>query len=57
MTQNAEFKKNVPLALEAIPLGRGASASEVGKLIAFLLSDDASYITGSIYQIDAGLVC
>ena len=36
------------------PLGRGAYPEEVGRLIAFLASDDASYITGQLVVIDGG---
>ena len=36
------------------PLGRAAMPEEVGKLIAFLASDDASYITGQLVVIDGG---
>jgi 3-oxoacyl-[acyl-carrier protein] reductase len=36
------------------PLGRAATPEEVGKLIAFLASDDASYITGQLVVIDGG---
>ena len=34
---------------------RKGSPEEVAKLIAFLLSDESSYVTGSCYTIDAGL--
>jgi 3-oxoacyl-[acyl-carrier protein] reductase len=36
------------------PLGRAAEPQEVGKLICFLGSDDASYITGQMVVIDGG---
>src|ERR1044072_6792578 len=38
--------------IENIPLGRYGSVEEVGKIAAFLLSDDAQYITGQVIQAD-----
>lgn len=37
-----------------IPLGRIAQPSEVAKVILFLLSEDASYITGQVVPVDGG---
>ena len=37
-----------------IPLGRVGSAEEIGTLVAFLLSDQASYITGATIVADGG---
>ncbi|MBL3669472.1 3-oxoacyl-[acyl-carrier-protein] reductase [Streptomyces sp. M2CJ-2] len=42
-------------ALSAIPLRRMGEAEEVADLIAYLVSDRASYITGSVLQIDGGI--
>jgi len=39
-----------------VPLGRVGTAREVASVIAFLLSEDASYITGQTINIDGGLV-
>jgi 3alpha(or 20beta)-hydroxysteroid dehydrogenase len=39
-----------------VPLGRLGAADEVASLVTWLLSSDASYITGSVYQVDAGVV-
>ena len=36
------------------PMGRAATPEEVGKLVCFLGSDDASYITGQLVVIDGG---
>ncbi|MGA1712912.1 MAG: SDR family NAD(P)-dependent oxidoreductase, partial [bacterium] len=41
-------------AKRAIPLGRLQHPAEVAKGIAFLLSDDASYMTGSTLLMDGG---
>ena len=40
---------------EAVPLARLGSAAEVASVIAFLLSDEASYVTGAALPIDGGL--
>ncbi len=40
--------------LSTIPLGRRGTPDEVAKSIAFLLSDDAAYITGTDFVIDGG---
>ena len=37
-----------------IPFGRFAKPSEIAKLSLFLASDDSSYITGQVIQIDGG---
>ena len=39
----------------AIPMARPASAAEIGRIAAFLLSDEAGYITGQSLRADGGL--
>lgn len=39
-----------------IPMGRYGTVAEVAKTVAFLLSDDAGYITGQNIMVDGGLV-
>lgn len=41
---------------QEIPLGRFGRPEEVGKLTAFLCSDDSSYITGQIIKADGGFI-
>ena len=39
-----------------IPLGRAGEAEDIGRAVAFLASDKASYITGITLRVDGGLV-
>ncbi|WP_299035002.1 elongation factor P 5-aminopentanone reductase [uncultured Anaerococcus sp.] len=47
-------KRELDLIKEDIGLGRLADPKEIADLVAFLVSDEASYITGSIIDINGG---
>jgi NAD(P)-dependent dehydrogenase (short-subunit alcohol dehydrogenase family) len=43
-------------AQKAIPMGRYGTADEVAAVMSFLLSEDASFVTNSMYTVDGGVV-
>lgn len=48
-----EFKQN---AAKQIPLGRVGSVDDVANAVAFLASDEASYITGHVLSVNGGML-
>ena len=50
------FKEAEKAWIESIPLGRLGKPEELANLVVFLASDKASYITGSVIQVDGGFV-
>jgi 3-oxoacyl-[acyl-carrier protein] reductase len=53
---NALIKTMEETILKQIPLGRFGKVEDVANAIAFLVSEEASYITGQVLQIDGGMV-
>jgi len=53
VTQNEELMQKV---LQQIPLGRIAQPSEMSGMVLFLVSAAASYITGSTFTVDGGML-
>jgi NAD(P)-dependent dehydrogenase (short-subunit alcohol dehydrogenase family) len=51
-TEDPELRRD---AVAAIPLGRPARAEEIAAVIAFLASEEASYVTGALWTVDGGL--
>lgn len=43
------------MILKRVPLGRFGTSEEVAAVACFLLSNDASYVTGSQYMVDGGM--
>jgi NAD(P)-dependent dehydrogenase (short-subunit alcohol dehydrogenase family) len=50
----AEAERRLLATIGGVPLGRPGSPAEVGSRVAFLVSDAASYVTGSEFVIDGG---
>jgi NAD(P)-dependent dehydrogenase (short-subunit alcohol dehydrogenase family) len=53
---NAQWLADNPSYVEEIPLGRPCQPEHIAALAAFLVSDDASVITGQSWNVDGGLV-
>jgi glucose 1-dehydrogenase len=51
-----EDKPKLNALLNNIPLGRLGTPEDVAGVVAFLVSDDAAYITGSTFVVDGGLM-
>ena len=53
MTGNPELMK---LILPTIPMGRAARPEEMAGAVLYLVSDTASYVTGSCITVDGGMM-
>jgi 3-oxoacyl-[acyl-carrier protein] reductase len=48
-----DFKQN---AVQMIPLGRAGTPNDVANAVAFLVSEEASYITGHVLNVNGGML-
>ena len=56
MMLNHFTEEEIALLCQRIPLGRLAQPEEVASAVAFLLCDEASYISGSVLEVSGGFI-
>ena len=54
-TAGVRVEQVMESALRAIPLRRTATTDDIAAAVAFLVGDDATYITGQILTVDGGM--
>jgi NAD(P)-dependent dehydrogenase (short-subunit alcohol dehydrogenase family) len=53
----ADDPTSVPVGRERVPLGRVGSAQDIANCVLYLASEEASYVTGAEFTVDAGMTC
>jgi NAD(P)-dependent dehydrogenase (short-subunit alcohol dehydrogenase family) len=56
ISQDGQSEESIKLAAETVPLGRIGTPDDVAAGVAFLVSDDAAYVTGAALVIDGALL-
>ncbi len=56
MTKDIFSKEEDALVTELTPLGRPANPEEVAEFVLWVASDKASFVSGSVHQVDGGLL-
>jgi len=54
---NTNEKKSIDKQEESVALGRTGKPEEAAQLVAFLLGEESSFITGGSHSIDGGWNC
>jgi NAD(P)-dependent dehydrogenase (short-subunit alcohol dehydrogenase family) len=53
-TSRPEAEAALLATIGGVPLGRPGMAAEVAQVVAFLVSDEAAYVTGAEFVVDGG---
>jgi NAD(P)-dependent dehydrogenase (short-subunit alcohol dehydrogenase family) len=55
MFRSAVPEERRPLVFSQMPFGRAGTPEEIGAVIAFLASEDASFISGACIDVNGGM--
>ena len=54
LLSEAMTKSEIDISTKKVPMGRIGTPKEIANVVAFLASDEASYVNGSTYVVDGG---
>ena len=55
-TAGRTLEEQLVMATDGIPVGQLGDPADMGNVIAFLASEQARYVTGSVIQVDGGMI-